>query len=83
MNDTPDEIMEMQHKIFFAKSEEQRFLFAMQMVEDGFELSKAAIRNENPSISEKDLKLDLFKKLYSTDFSDEEFEIISSHLNSH
>lgn len=83
MKDTPNEIMIIQHEIFFTKSLEQRFLLAMQMIDDGVSLCRASIKNEQPNISEKELKVELFKKIYSTDFSEYEFQKISLHLNNH
>ena len=83
MKDTSEEILNMQHAIFFSKPEEQRFLLAMKMIDDGIELSKASIRNEDPTLTEKELKSELFKKIYSNDFSEDECELISSHLFNH
>ncbi len=68
MNDTPEHIRRKQFEIYMAKPLSERIKGVFEMTE----LSRSIIRNQiklkNPDISEIDLKIELFKTFYRSDF---------------
>lgn len=70
MNDTPKYILEKQFEIVMAKPLNERVKDLFEMTE----LSRRIIRNRieanNPDIPEVELKVELFKAFYRSDFDD-------------
>ena len=84
--DTPKEIRKIQNQIFFQKTVQERFEIGIQMINDGKKIVERNIKNENPQISEIDLKIAVFERFYKNDFSEEKIKDIilgfKEHYNS-
>ena len=76
MTDTPAEIAKKQLEIFLSKSETERFQIGDELNKFGRKVVESAIRQDHPGISETDLKIEVFRRCYSTFFSPEELERI-------
>ena len=69
--DTPKEIRKIQNRIFFQKTVQERFQIGIEMIEDTKKIVENSIKSKNPQISEIDLKIEVFKRFYKNDFSEE------------
>lgn len=78
MRDTKPEFLELQRKILEEKSYEEKFLMSIDMYETSKAFVRSAILNEKPDISERDLKKDVFRRIYKNDLSEIEIEKIVS-----
>ena len=74
--DTPKEIRKIQNQIFFQKTVQERFQIGIEMIEDAKKIVENSIKSKNPQISIIDLKIEVFKKFYRNDFSEEKKEDI-------
>lgn len=82
MLDTSDEIKQKQREIIFSKTPGERFLIGAETIAFGREIVESSIKQENPAISEIDLKIAVFKRYYENIFSKEEINnIITSMVN--
>ena len=72
MTDTPDEISRKQLEILLSKPEGERFRIGDELSSFGKKVLESSIRDENPGISEIDLKTEIFKRCYSMYYSPEE-----------
>ncbi|TSA25970.1 MAG: hypothetical protein D4R67_08915 [Bacteroidetes bacterium] len=72
MTDTPAEIAKKQLEIFLSKSETERFQIGDELNKFGRNVVESSIRQGHPGISETDLKIEVFKRCYSTYFTPEE-----------
>ena len=80
MNDTPEHIRKIQYDIIMVKTPEERFLMGIKMMEDVRRMVEGSIWEKNPGISEIDLKIAVFKRYYSKDFSAEELNNITESM---
>ena len=79
MNDTPEHIRKIQYDIIMSKTPEERFLMGIEMMEDVRRMVEGSIREQNPGISDIDLRIAVFKRYYSKDFTPERLnDIIES-----
>lgn len=69
MQDTTPEMRQKQFDIIFSKTEEQRLMMGLEMMEDMRKLVMRSISNENPGISETDCKIEFVKRYYRGDFT--------------
>ena len=74
--DTPKEIRKIQNQIFFQKTVQERFKIGIEMIEDSKKIVENSIKIKNPQISANDLKIEVFKRFYKNDFSEEKMEDI-------
>jgi hypothetical protein len=74
--DTPKEIRKIQNQIFFQKTVQERFQIGIEMIEDAKKIVENSIKRKNPQISSIDLKIEVFKRFYKNDFSEEKKEDI-------
>ena len=74
--DTPKEIRKIQNQIFFQKTVQERFQIGIEMIEDAKKIVENSIKSKNPQISIIDLKIEVFKRFYRNDFSEEKKEDI-------
>lgn len=81
MNDTPEHIHKKQVEIMLAKSQTERFLMGLQMMEDVREIVINSIKNERPGISEKELKVEFIKRYYKNDLSEEYLNDVIRWIN--
>lgn len=72
MTDTTSEIAAKQLEIMLLKSESERFRIGDELNAFGRKVLESSIRLENKGISEIDLKIEVFKRCYSSFYSPEE-----------
>ena len=82
MPDTSEKISNKQIEILLSKSEEERFKIGDELASFGRKVLESSIRNENPKISEIDLKTEVFKRCYSMAYSPEERDLIIDSIRS-
>ncbi|HEV8052602.1 MAG TPA: hypothetical protein VGP47_08905 [Parachlamydiaceae bacterium] len=80
MHDTSSAMEEKMRELIRAKTPLERLEMGCSMYETSRYLIQRSILEGNPSISENDLRKELFLKFYSSDFSPEESERIAKHL---
>jgi hypothetical protein len=71
MRDTPHHIHKKQLEIFLSKPVEERFRLGMQMVDDMKMLVEESVKINHPGISNLELKIEVFKKMYKKDLSED------------
>jgi len=69
MNDTSPEIEEMFFNLMMTRSGEERLKMGFEMYEMGRKMVTASITNDNPDISEKELRVSLFNRFYGNDLT--------------
>lgn len=69
MNDTSPEIKEMFFNLMMTRSGEERLRMGFEMYEMARKMVTASITNDNPDISEKELKVSLFNRFYGNDLT--------------
>lgn len=82
MEDTSRELYSKQREIFLSHSLQKRFMMGIDMMEAGWKLAESSFKNEDPEISAIDLKIKVFKRMYSQDFSEAEINKIIAFFNS-
>jgi hypothetical protein len=76
MTDTKPETATKQLEIMLLKSESERFRIGNELNAFGRKVLADSILRENPGISELDLKIEVFKRCYSSFYSKEELDHI-------
>jgi len=80
MKDTSDEMYRKQFEIFSNLSIEERIAQGIEMINFGLTIVENSIKSKNPEITEKQLKIEKIKSLYSTDFDQAQLERIIEHF---
>ena len=80
MKDTPLEIQELQRIIWMRKPLRERVRLGMEMIDEGFAIVRRSIQISNPSFNEREVVMELFKRLYGNEFSEEEQKPILEFL---
>lgn len=80
MQDTHPDFEQMQYKMIMSRTPQERFMMGMEMIESARKLVEYGIRHKNPAISEIELKVEIFKRFYADDFSQEELEKVVRHF---
>lgn len=76
MKDTTDEMLNKQREVIFSKTPQERFMMGIEMNEDVRKIVESSIKNKNPDISRLDLKIEVFKRYYTNDYSQKELDLI-------
>ena len=76
MNDTPEELRRKQFEIMMAIPEEVRIRQLFEMTELSRKIIEGRIRAANPEISPTELKVEVFKTFYRSDFDDQTMQRI-------
>ncbi|GAH99844.1 unnamed protein product [marine sediment metagenome] len=76
MNDTTIEMRKKQLEIIFSKTPKERFMLGVEIINSVRTIVENSIKLENPGISKIDLKIAVFKRYYSKDFSENELNKI-------
>jgi hypothetical protein len=71
MNDTSPDARAKQLEVIFTKTEEQRILMALQMMDDVRQMVIDGIRSLEPGISEGELKVRFIQQYYKNDVTEE------------
>ena len=80
MNDTSPKMEEKMREMIFLKSPIERLKMGCSMCETSKLLVIHAIRENNPTISESELKKELFLRFYRDDFTPEQRKKILAYL---
>lgn len=74
MEDTPTHIHQKQLEIILSKTMQERLAMGLQMMEDTRLIVMRGIRQQNPGISETEVKIEFIKRYYKDDFTPEYME---------
>ena len=80
MDDTNSVVARKFYRLIMAKSKEQRLLMGFSMFDTAKEIMKAAIMEQHPKISAKEMKKEIFLRFYGMEFSKSEREAILESL---
>lgn len=80
MQDTPQNIINLQRDIFNKMSVEERFAVGVELIENGWFIVECDIKAHNPNISYPDLRAEMFKRIYASEFDKTELEIRAEHI---
>lgn len=80
MQDTKPETKQKQLGIIFSKTEGQRLMMGLDMMDDVRKIVMQSITSERPDISETDRKIEFVKRYYRKDFTPEQLNNIASWL---
>ncbi len=80
MNDTPNHISKKQLKIWLAKSVAVRFELAMATIDEINKQTEARIREQNPNISEGELRVEFILQNYKDDLTPQYLQEVISWI---
>jgi hypothetical protein len=80
MKDTSPEMRKIQSAITFAMTPQERFMQGVEMIDYVRMVVENSIKAQNPTISETELKVQVFRRYYQKDFSPEKLEEIIAWL---
>ena len=83
MQDTPDHINKIQHDLFLALPLHERFSQGVEMAIEGKKLLEHSIKTSSPGISDIELKIEVFKRMYSGDFTKDQLNDIFLFFKKH
>jgi hypothetical protein len=83
MTDTPEFIRKKQIEIFLSKSEKDKWHLGLGMIDEVWNSVKKSILKEQPTLSEAELMVELFKRYYKKDFPPLVLEKISHNILLH
>lgn len=69
MKDTSEDMEKKQREMIMSKSNEERFLMGLEMIDDGRQLMIAGIKMKNPDISEDEIRIEILKRYRRCDDS--------------
>lgn len=72
MKDTTEEAEKIQLEIILSKTNEERFLMGIEMIDSVRQIVANSIREKHPGISETELKVEMFRRYYENDFTPEQ-----------
>lgn len=70
MNDTSPEMEKRYHDMLMRRSGEERLKMGCAMYDAAKEIVRSSILNENPGLTEQELKEKIFLRFYGLDFSE-------------
>jgi len=76
MNDTTTDGIRHQLSVFLSKTESERFRIGDELNEFGRSILIQSIREEYPLIHDSDLQIEIFHRIYSSYFSEDEMNRI-------
>lgn len=80
MIDTHSDIYIKQLEIFLSKSDSERFQVCEDLIVFGRKILESAIIQENKSLSDVDLQVEVFKRCYANQFNPEELNRIADSM---
>jgi len=67
MKDTSPEIEKIYWDMIMSKSDQERFMMGLEMIQGGYDLMVTGIKNQHPGFSEKEVRLEILKRLRASD----------------
>lgn len=83
MNDTSPEMMLKMHHLIQKKTPEERLKMGDSMIATSRYLMTRGLLEQNPNLSEKELRKEIFLRSYGNDFPSSEITKILEHLSVH
>lgn len=83
MKDTSIKTENLLHELYKSKSGEERLTMGCSMFDFSKEIVISSIKNKNPDISNKDLKIEIFNRFYQNDFDPSTLKKIENHLRNY
>lgn len=80
MKDTTLEAAQLQRDIIHSKTELERVMMGVDMIESTGKVVMNSIKNENPNLSEREIVAELFERYYGHEFTQEEKENIKKGI---
>ena len=80
MNDTPKDILQKQFEIIISKPLKERINGLFEMTELSRKIIQNTIITRNPNMSEADVKVELFKTFYRSDFDNNSLNQIAESM---
>ena len=80
MNDTSPEMEKQYHALLMRRSGAERLKMGCSMFAAAREIVKSSILNENPGLTESELKERIFLRFYGLDFSESQKQKIIAQL---
>jgi hypothetical protein len=80
MKDTSDFMIQKQFDIIYSKSNQQKLAITFEMMALSYDMAYNLIKKQNPHFSHRQIIAKRFKMMYAKDFSAEELQRISTHL---
>ncbi|MCU0451884.1 MAG: hypothetical protein MUC97_18885 [Bernardetiaceae bacterium] len=80
MNDTAEWARQKQHEIIFSKTQEERLLMGLEMIDYAYQVVENSIRQAHPGIGRGDLVAEIFKRYFAHEFPPEQVEVITAHI---
>jgi len=80
MNDTPLHVAQKQYEIHISKPLQERFKMAFSLTELSRKIILNQLKQQNPSLTESELCIELFKICYKDSFDEEKMQNIISDM---
>jgi len=82
MDDTTEEVKQIQRNFFFSKTNIERFTIGVEMIKMGRTIVESSIKQQYSNLSELELRIKVFERYYKNEFDETEFQnIITSMKN--
>jgi hypothetical protein len=67
MKDTSPEIEKIYRDLIMSKSDRERFMMGLEMIQGGYDLMVAGIKSLHPGYSKREINIEILKRLRSYD----------------
>lgn len=81
--DVSKEILLLQLKLATSLPMEERWKRSLEMIEMGFFIVRQSIKHKYPDISEEDLRIETFRRVYQQDYTPEQMEKIIAAMRAY
>ncbi len=65
--DTSPEIEKIYREMIMSKSDRERFMMGLEMIQGGYDLMVAGIKSQHPGYSKKEINVEILKRLRASD----------------
>jgi hypothetical protein len=83
MDDTTEEVKQIQRNIFFSKTNIERFTIGVEMIKMGRTIVESSIKQQYSNLSELELRIKVFERYYKNEFDEIEFQNIINSMKSY
>lgn len=80
MKDTTPEAEQLQRDIIHSKTEYERIMMGVDMIESTRKIVMNSIKIENPDLTKREVVAELFERYYGQEFSEEEIQVIKKGI---
>jgi len=82
MQDTPEHILQKQFDIIYQKSNYEKLMMSLEMMQLSYDMAYDLIKKQNPMLSHRQIISKRFAMMHGAEFSEEELHRICQHLES-